>query len=207
MSANGSFIAAYLLQSDGFTGASVGKYFQFWSVLRRDMPSNLGPVHRGRGLAFVGYACTLDSQPNPANEASSKRNQMRFWVVLALVLLAGPAVAAKRYSAPSDADAQVQVSVPWLQEKRGLDDWSNLTVWDFTDDPAGEMLGIVKFRTKSKDQTVRLRSGRRIQLVMHTMESTGFGQVGECGVALIFKPETAGQYMLTFEYPVQAAQD
>ncbi len=131
---------------------------------------------------------------------------MRYWVLLVLFLLAGPAVAAKRYTAPSDADTQVQVSVPWLQEKRGLDDWSNLTVWDFTDNPAGEMLGIMKFRTKSKDQTVLLRSGRKIQLVMHTMESS-FGQVTECGVALTFNPEKAGHYMLTFEYPVQAAQD
>ncbi len=131
---------------------------------------------------------------------------MRSWVLLVLIFLTGPAEAAKRYTAPSDADTRVGVSVPWLQERSGLDSWSNLTLWDFTDNPAGELLGIVKFRHKSKDQTVLLRSGRRIQLVMHTLEPS-FGQTKECGVALTFHPEEAGQYMLTFEYPVQIAQD
>lgn len=45
LSANGNFSAAYLLLSGGFTGIFVGKYLRYLSVLRRGMPSNLGPVH------------------------------------------------------------------------------------------------------------------------------------------------------------------
>ena len=45
LSANGSFSAAYLLLSGGFTGVFVGKYLRYLSVLRKGMPGTLGPVH------------------------------------------------------------------------------------------------------------------------------------------------------------------
>ena len=124
---------------------------------------------------------------------------------LAALAVAGCAAEYKDAQGPS---APLTAKAPFIRPKAiGVDYWANLTVWDYTENEKGEMLGIRKLRVGSSEVSVRLPVGRKIALVMSTTAANA-GSVGntQCGVSLPVTPSASSSYVMRFDFPATPSE-